>query len=219
MKSKSYRYNGKTGLGVNHKFFKTLIKNKESWRGELNLPKPYNQAELAMLSKFIFGVVLSVRFEYHTDSLEATIKECKRYEDIKFERNLKLINLNKKDYILKSEAPNFSRTRDNKMILFDLRYFCNQEHNSYYDHIFNRVIFKSSYEVDSYFWRHCIGEVYCGGIGDSSYGQVSITSFKERNRLLNFINNPNQRARKGFIHQMKKLIELDKRYDEKSVEV
>ena len=65
---KSFRYNGKTGRGVHSEFFKTLIKNNFLHADfKPCVPKPYNNAELALLSKFIFGVEFSVRFEYCHD--------------------------------------------------------------------------------------------------------------------------------------------------------
>lgn len=226
---KSFRYKSKIGdEGVHSKFFKDqLVDNVNTFRGTLKLPKPWNNAELAMLSKFIYGVELSVRFEYCHDKLSDAIKECEspryRPKGIQFIRYIKLreLNSNKEDYIPASAVPygfNIMK-RDKKMVLVYLRYFCNQKHNDIYDSKFNGVVFYSSYEVDSYFWRHCIGEVSCGGIGSVSYGQVEITSFKERKRILNLVQNQEQTIRKSFKKRMEKLILLDKEYDEKSVEV
>lgn len=231
----SFRYKCKIGTeGVNSRFFKDkLVDNINCFHGTLKLPKPWNNAELAMLSKFIYGVELSVRFEYcydfcyHLPKFADAIKECgsPRYgqKNTQLARYLKLRELdsNKKDYIPESAVPyGFNIMKyDKKMVLIYLRYFCNQKHNDIYDSRFNHVVFNSSYEVDSYFWRHCIGEVSCGGIASSSYGQVEITSFNERDRILNFIKYPNQTIRRSFRKQMEKLIELDKTYNEKSVEV
>ena len=62
---KSFRYKSKIGeVGCHSKFFKNHIIDKvDTFRGTLkNLPKPQNHAELAMLSKFIFGTVIFGRF-------------------------------------------------------------------------------------------------------------------------------------------------------------
>ena len=64
MKNNRYKGNTIDTLGINSEFMKTLIKNKNTWNGELKLPKPQNNAEITMLSKFLFGIELSVRFEY-----------------------------------------------------------------------------------------------------------------------------------------------------------
>jgi len=218
----SFRYKGKiTDEGVHSRFFKkNLVGDRSCFRGTLKLPKPWNNAELAMLSKFIYGLELSVRFEYCEDKLVEAMKKVENYSrfgksNSNFDRYLKLrqFDPNKKDYIPKSAAPSFIRTNGDKMILVYLRYFCNQNHNDIYDGRFNHVVFNSCYELDSYFWRHCIGEVSCGGISDVSYGQVEVTSFKERDRIMNLFKNSNQPVRRSFRKQIEKLIELDKEYD------
>lgn len=217
----NFRYKCKIGTeGVNSRFFKDkLVDNINCFHGTLKLPKPWNNAELAMLSKFIYGVELSVRFEYCHDKFGDAIGESKstKYakKNMQFARYLKLRQLgsDKNDFIPKSAVPYEFRCSNDKMILLYLSYFCNQKHNDIYDSRFNHVVFNSSYEVDSYFWRHCIGELSCGGIANSSYGQVEIASLKERDRILNLIKYPNQTIRRSFRKQMEKLIELDKTYD------
>jgi len=224
---KSVRYKSKVGEeGCHSKFFKNyLVDNVNPFHGTLkNLPKPQNHAELAMLSKFIFGTELTVRFEYCRDEFAKAVEEAKYRKNPQFSRYLKLIQLDpnkKKDYLPKSAVQGYSglMSRDGKMIIVYLRYFCNQKHNDTYDGRFNHLVFNSSYDVDSYFWRHCIGELSCGGIASSSYGQVEVTSFKERERIMNLFTNVNEPVRKSFSKQIEKLIELDKTYDEKSMEV
>jgi len=210
---KNNRYKGKKvdTLGINSDFMKTLIK-ANTWHGELKLPKPQNNAEIAMLSKFLFGIELSVRFEYCYDKITEIIEKSKydRYqtdENLRLVRFLKLyrIDPNRKDYINKG---------DKKMELIHLQYFCNQEHNFYYDVEFNMKVFNSSYELDSYFWRHCIGELRCGGIASTSYGQVSSYSFKEYERLLNIFKNTDEPVRNEFKVKLDKLIIKDKKYEE-----
>ena len=70
-KIKTLRYNSNKGLGVHSDFFKNnIVKDINSFRGgSLKLPKPQNNAEIAMLSKFIFGTELTVRFEYCYDNI------------------------------------------------------------------------------------------------------------------------------------------------------
>ena len=233
---KSFRYKSKIGEeGCHSKFFKNHIIDKvNTFRGTLkNLPKPQNHAELAMLSKFIFGTELTLRFEYCEDKFAEAISEAEkpRYgaptgkgmdkANLKFARYLKLIKIKDEDFVPKSGVPKNSnaRCRNDKMILLYLRYFCNQKHNDTYDSRFNHVVFDTSYDVDCYFWRHCLGELCCGGISGSSYGQVEITSFKERERIMNLFTNVNEPVRRSFRKQIEKLIELDKEYDEKSMEV
>lgn len=206
---KSYRYNGKTGIGVHSEFLKTRLVGVDSWRGgKMILPKPQNAAELTLLAKFIFGVELTVRFEYFDDYFGKIDLE----KNIKLSRYLKMLRLEnkEKDYIPADLVPRFS-SNDGKMILISLRYFCNQKHNDYYDGRFNHVVFDSCYELDSYFWKHCIGEIYCGGIGGSSYGQVRVTSLKEYERLMKF--KTTNGVRSGFRRKIERLIELDKAYD------
>lgn len=212
MKNKRYKGKNIDTLGINSEFMKTLIKNDNTFHGELNLPKPQNNAEIAMLSKFLFGIELSVRFEYCYDKItEGILKANGPYpnsEVIKLSRFLKLyrIDPNKKDYITKG---------DRKMEFLYLRYFCNQEHCSYYDYEFNMEVFQSSYELDNYFWRHCIGKVSCGGIASHSYGQVSVTSFKQYERVLNIFNNADESVRRKFKSKIDKLIAKNKKYEEK----
>lgn len=213
---KSFRYKSKVGgEGCHSKFFKNhLIGEVNPFHGTLkNLPKPENHAELSMLSKFIFGIELTVRFEY-CDEFADAIRDAER-SNTKFARYLKLIKMKGEDFVPKSGVPNYSNTRckDDKLILLNLRYFCNQKHSDTYDGRFNHVVFDSSYDVDSYFWRHCLGELSCGGIGGSSYGQVEITSFKEHDRILNLYKDKDGPVRKSFRKQIEKLIELDKTYD------
>ena len=114
------------------------------------------------------------------------------------------IDPNKKDYI-----------NNRKMEFLYLRYFCNQQHRSYYDYEFNKEVFQSSYELDDYFWRHCIGKLSCGGIAGQSYGQVFLTSFKEYERVLNIFKNVDEPVRMEFKTKIDKLIVKDKKYQEK----
>ena len=130
---KSFRYKGKiTGLGVHSEFFKKNLIGNTSWRGTLNLPKPQNKAEIAMLSKFIFGTELSVRFEYCFDEFAKAVQEAKHRNNTQFARYLKLIQLdpNSKDYISKAAAQGYSRlmSREGKMVLVYFRYWCEQKH-------------------------------------------------------------------------------------------
>ena len=177
------RYKGKkTEFGINSEFFKTLIKPRirYSFDGKaLKIQKPQNQAEIAMLSKFIFGIELTCRFEYCHDKFADEVRKIEnpKYnwlkassDDIRFLRYFKLYKLDpsKKDYIPKSAAPSNASIRDNKMVLVYLRYFCNVPHDNYNDNKFNNEVFKSSYELDSHFWIHCIGELTCGGISSCS---------------------------------------------------
>ena len=65
MVNKNFRYKGNKvkEFGINTNFFRTIA-NVEWYRdGTLDLPKPRNQAEISMLSKFIFGIELTCRFE------------------------------------------------------------------------------------------------------------------------------------------------------------
>lgn len=220
-KVKTLRYYSKLGYGVHSGFFKdNLIKDVDMYRREkLLLPKPQNNAEIAMLSKFIFGTELTVRFEYFHDSIQDFLNKSswrKTPEDIKKIRFIKLWKMNNKKNNIPYELFKYDlRTSDKKIVLVNLRYFCNQEHRSYYDYNFNKLVFKfGSYELDSAFWKHCIGELYCGGIGTYSYGQVDITSFKESERLINMVNNPDQPVRKSFKDKINKLYKLDLEYEE-----
>lgn len=199
---KSVRYNAGNGkLGIHSGLMKTLI-DKNSWEGSLKMPKPQNHAELALLSKFIFGVELSVRFEYFTDSLSDILRETKDNDKLSRLIKLRSLNKDKTDYFPRN-VTKLGRGDNGKLELLNLRYWCKQSHNSYYDGRFNHIVFNSCYELDSYFWRHCIGEIYCGGIGDSSYGQVSITSIKEYKRLLKF--DKDQRVRTWFKNELNEL--------------
>ena len=87
---KNNRYKGKKvdTLGINSDFMKTLIK-ANTWHGELKLPKPQNNAEIAMLSKFLFGIELSVRFEYCYDKITEIIEKSK-YDRYQTDENLRL---------------------------------------------------------------------------------------------------------------------------------
>lgn len=228
-KIKTLRYNSNKGLGVHSDFFKNnIVKDINSFRGgSLKLPKPQNNAEIAMLSKFIFGTELTVRFEYCYDNINEYINKVENrtwskpsQEEIKTIRFLKLwlLDPNKKDY-LKYNGSELRTKRDGNTILVYLRYFCNQVHSDYYDNSFNKRVYKwGSYELDSAFWRHCIGELSCGGIGTYSYGQVEITSFKEGQRVLNIFKNPNEPVRKSFKRKIDKLFNEDLEYEE-SMEV
>lgn len=207
--NKSFRYNAKgKGLGIHSEFYKTLI-DRNCYRGKMNLPKPETLAELTLLAKFIFGVELTMRFEYCQDWLEKEINESK---DLKFKRYIKLMRLNPnndRDYIPKQKS---GMNRKDKMILLYLRYWCNQKHNDYYDSKFNHEVHGSCYEVDSYFWKHCLDELSCGGIAGSSYGQVEITSLKDHKRILNMFKS-NEGIRDEFQKEINELIEKDKQYD------
>lgn len=218
------RYNSNTGLGVRSDYFKDNIVKDNSYRGKLNLPKPQNNAEIALLSKFIFGTELSVKFSYCVDTINSYINKIESrtwskptQDEIKFIRFFKLwlLNPNKEDYLPKMSQ---LRHKNGKSVLLSVSYQCNQKHDDYYDSLFNYNVFKSCYELDSRFWRHCIGEVSCGGIGTYSYGQVEITSFKETKRILNIFKNPNETVRESFKQKIEKLIEEDLAY-EKSMEV
>lgn len=222
-KNKTLRYYSKFGYGVHSGFFKdNLIEDVHMHRqAKLLLPKPQNIAELAMLSKFIFGVELTVRFEYFHDSIHEFLNKSSIWrrqtpDEIKKIRFIKLWKMNnKKGDIPYNLFKDDLRTKDKKIVLVDLRYFCNQEHSSYYDHNFNKLVFDwGCYELDSVFWKHCIGELYCGGIGTYSYGQVRIMSIKESDRLINMFNNPNQPVRKSFKDKINKLYKLDLEYEE-----
>lgn len=183
-------------------------------------PKPCNVAEVSMLAKFIFGIELTFRFDQfynYNDKLANTT-------DVNFSRFFKLFKLdpNKPDFIQKKSIPKYSglRIRDGKVVLINLRYVCNQKHDDYYDYKMSQELFDSCYELDGAFWRHCIGELYCGGIGSSSYGQVEFTSFKEYDRILNMHDNPDQPVSDSFKKKIDKLIKEDKKYDnEKSLEM
>ena len=206
---KSFRYNAKgKGLGIHSEFFKTLI-DKNCYRGKMNLPKPQTHTEITLLAKFIFGVELTMRFEYCDDLLEKYLLNSK---NLKFKRYVKLMKLNPdkdKDYIPRQKL---AMNKKDKMILLWLRYFCNQKHNDYYDHKFTYEVFNSSYDVDSYFWRHCFDELCCGGIASSCYGQVEITSLKDRTRILNIYSGKDG-IREEFQKEINELIEKDKQYD------
>jgi hypothetical protein len=218
MKTKVFRYKGNksTEFGISNVFYKTLISG--SWWGnrKMKLPKPYNNAEIAILSKFIFGVELSVSIQVN-DYLNRHIKEDR---DIKFIRFLKLYKLNPiEDYIKKSSLPKYISCDDDKMILLSIRYQCSKKHNDYYDGGFNMNVLNSPYEVDAYFWDHCVGRLHCGVIGGESYGQVNITSFKEYERILNICNNPEEPARESFKKEINKLIKKDNKYFNESMQV
>lgn len=202
---KNFRYKGKTckHFGVNTEFMKSRF-DSTLWTPKLDLPIPWNVSEIKLLSKFIFGLTLNVTFDsnrIHDSYLEKLIK------DKLFERATKINNLSpdKKDYFVGGHY--------GKMTLLYMAYKCEQIHSNYYDHKFNQEVFGSCYEMDSSFWRHCIGELSCGGIATHCYGQIQVTSLSERKRLLNMINNPNQDARQEFIDELNKLKELDKKYE------
>lgn len=212
----SFRYKGKNckNEGIHSELMKTLI--TKGWHYDLNMPIPYNVSEIKLLSKFIFGVELTVKFDKIYDNLLNKLRTDKLLE-----RAFKLnqISENKKDYFYHDNKWN-----DNKLELFLFSYECDQRHDYYYDHKFNREVFKSSYEMDDSFWKLCVGELYCGGIAGNSYGQVKTFSLKERKRLLNIINNRNEQPRQEFIDELNKLKVLDKQYDknlenEKSLEM
>lgn len=215
---KSFRCKCKSGIGMHSEYLKTLT-NKRLGRGYLNVPKPYNAAELSMLSKFIFGIELTVTFNQFTDYIE-NIRNPKynwitnSKEELNSIRFLKLylINPDKLDFI-PVKYMSSKRSRDNKFVFINLLYHCDQIHDSYYDHKFSMEVFNSSYDVDGAFWRHCIGELYCGGIASCSYGQVETTSYKEYERLLNFKNNPDQSVRDCFREEIEKMIEIDNTYN------
>jgi hypothetical protein len=202
---KSFRYKGNNceNEGVHSELMKTLI--TRGWHYDLNMPIPYNINEIKLLSKFIFGIELTVNFDRIYDNLLNKLKT-----DQSFERAFKLNQLseNKKDYFYCD-----NKWENNKLKLFMFSYECKQRHDYYYDHKFNKEVFKSSYEMDDSFWKHCVGELYCGGISGNSYGQVKIFSLKERERLLNIINNYNEESRQEFIDELNKLKILDKQYD------
>lgn len=222
--NKSFRCKCKSGIGMHSEYLKTLT-DRNLGRAYLNMPKPYNLSELAMLSKFIFGIELSCNFKQFHDYIEnaATprygwLKDSDSDKLVRFFK-LYLLDPNKLDYIPKNKVSH-CRSHDDKFVFINLQYFCDQYHDSYYDHKFSTEIFRSSYDVDGCFWRHCIGELYCGGISSHSYGQVEVTSFKEYERLKNLKDNPDQPIRDSFRKEMEKLIEEDKKYDnEKSLEM
>jgi len=211
-KNKSFRYKGKKTLelGVHSEFLRKHIKRGWHYSFIGGIPKPHTKAELSLLSKFIFGIELSVRFEYFNNLLEKQLKT----RDQKLARSIKLTKLspNKKDYFPASRSVS---SRDDKMVLINLRYFCNQNHSDYYDSKFNEYVFNSCYELDSAFWNHCVGEIYCGGIGGYSYGQVDITSIKEYDRLLMLNNETNDNlVRDSFKRKMSKLVKKNNKYEE-----
>lgn len=210
---KSFRYKGADfdNLGIHSEFMKTRVNNNH-WYSIWKFPKPQNNAEISMLSKFIFGVELSASFDYFYDLLSEQIKKD---DDIQFNRLIKLNNLNsnKLDYINKKNAPEHSRTHDDKMVLITHMYKCDQFYNPYDDNKFNDEVFKSSYETNDQFWKHCLGPLYCGGIGGVAYGQVYITSLTDYHRLINLYKNTNEPVRECFKNEIDKLIILDKKYD------
>jgi len=209
----SFRYNSKGGLGMNSEYLKTIV-SKETWKGKLKMPVPQNKSEISLLSKFIFGVELSVDFENYYDEFYKATQD--KYAEVSFLRFLKLYKLdsspNKKDYIDKNNR-SYSRNRNGKMVLSYFRYKCDTDHDTYYDSKFNYEVFNTSYELDSYFWRHCLGEISSGGISSRSYGHVETLFFKDYNRIDNIYKNVDEPASEIFKEELEKLILEDKKYD------
>lgn len=200
---KSFRYKGKNCIsyGVHAEFLKRRLRYG-GYHQNLILPQPKNVAEIKLLSAFIFGVELGVKFDRIHDVVLQEIKNDKTFAR---KYKLNMLSSDRKDY--------FSGHYNGKMILLYLMYECTTLHSEYYDSKFNYEVFDSSYELDNSFWKHCVGEISSGGIGGYSYGQLQVTSLKERNRLLNMMNNPEQEARPSFIKKLNRLKRKDKQFD------
>ena len=212
--SKSKRYNKK---GIHSDLYLKLIRNKRSDFdvpcGEIrpiSIPKPFNDKELAILSKFIFGVELTVKFDYFTTFSKLTFSKLRSYNNDSF-RKMKLedislkLKLEEKEHFNKNE--DFFLTSGNKkMVFLELRYICGVQHNTYYDWKFENIAHDGFYDVDEIFWDHCIGDIYCGGIGGSCYGQVRVTSINDYKRLMKWHENPDAEVRPEFMKRMKALI-------------
>jgi len=140
------RYN-KTG--VSDVLFKNLINNIKCVSAfdvvPINIPKPFNNKELEILSEFIFGTKLQIDFESFYRFVD------RGWYDQQKERKIKLALLKIMD-----DSDDFIRDekRENKlMILLRLRYNCTVYHNKYYDSTFEKLIFGHSlYNIDHIFW-------------------------------------------------------------------
>jgi len=200
------RYNN---IGIHSEFIKTILKC-DHCNFELDIPKPQNYSEFSILSKFIFGIKLTIDFKC-TDLVEYRwLPENKK---IKLKRKLKLAFLNNKKFIYLKNPDKTRKPYNNnydKMLLLKCEYDCEQEFNDYDDNKFNIEIFGSSYMTKGIFFKHCIGELTCGGLG---YGQVDIYFIPEYIRLINMYKNENEKARDCFKNEIQKLIEKNDKYD------
>jgi hypothetical protein len=83
------------------------------------------------------------------------------------------------------------------------QYEVGELYNDYHgdDWLFGKNCIKG-YDYSRDFWRHVVGELYCGGIAASSYGQVRVREHRDQKRLKEFAGylrrNESGRLRKAF---------------------
>lgn len=207
MVKKSFRYKN---IGIHSELLKKLLVPGWSWHRDFKkfVPKPESEGEFLLFSKLIYGIEL----HFEISGLYNHLKEYSN-RNLILERFFKLNNLKseKPDSIPGKLIPG-CRIRDNKMVLLSFSYQCIEYHDKYYDNKFNYEVFNSCYELDSSFWKHTLGELYCGGIAAHSYGQIEVTSLKEYDRLLKLFEKRKD-IRKSFLSKINKFKEMDNAYD------
>ena len=208
-------HKGKSGeLGIHRSFYMKLIGVDDPIRGynmhklTLNVERPTNYAEAELLVEFVLGTKLKVEIVRFTNRLGT---DNWGFSDKQSVRDVSLARLTGDDCIYRTD--NFGGVeRQTKRDLAHFRWEIGKgkSHNDWSDYEFNKQTLNSSYEIETQVLPSVIfGPRGSGGIG---YGDTTIQSFSELDRMQFFWDNRHNEARPEYISYIENLKKINKTY-------
>ena len=212
MKDNCYR--GRKGeLGIHRDFYMKLIGVENPIRGynirklTLNVDRPTSYAEAELLVEFVFGTKLKVEIVSFTNRLLGNWG----FSDKQSTRDISLARLSGDDFLFRIDEYAGSKCEVKR----DLAHFRweigkGTPHHDYIDHEFNKITLNSSYVIETVVVPCVIFGPRCsGGIG---YGDCTIQSFTELDRMKVFWDNRHNEARPEYILYIENLKKINKTY-------
>jgi len=209
MKDNCYK-GEKTELGIHKDFYMDLLSNKSRGsfsKSYLLIDRPTNYAEAELLVEFIYGIKLKVEIEHFTNKLKSANWGFNGKET---QREIALAKLNDEDSLYRADSWHADRLVKRDIAHF--RWYIGRQtnHDDYSDYQFNKTTLDASYEIEATVLPQTIfGLRGSGGIG---YGDTTITSFKELERIESFYLNRDAPARPEYIEYIARLVKKNKTY-------
>ncbi len=209
MKDNCYK-GPKTNLGIHKDLYMELLDKPVGWgTRSLKVDKPTNYAEAELLLEFVYGIKLKVEIERFTNRLKST---GWGFDNQQTQRDIAISRIEGIDHLTYIDNwPGHKTPIEKKKEIghFTWNIGKNISSNDYSDYQFNKVTLDSSYAIESNVSQTIFGPK---GSGGTDYGDNSITSFTELERIESFYLNRNSPARPEYIEYIKSLEKRNKIY-------